>query len=465
MKRHFKSLVSIFLTLMLIISAVCIATTVTAVEEDTVTYQYMVPCSDPVVAFEGEVSYPENLSVNSITLGTQNDYNDYGDKIVFNVTNYSEPFDFSESAAVITVVFNVDGDYDKSAIETNLTEFISKDLIDSGNVDYIYKNVVNGEVVSSGYVNIDNPSESFTDPVTEPTTEEPVTEPETTAPVTEPETSAPTEPETTEPKPITEYTVIYNYNNGTEDTSVTRSYSTAEEMSAMDIANARIPKITNPYYKYNSVESATFKDDTTVEATLAQTEIKYTVTVNDEPYSSRPYLYVETIKSDKEVGFIVNGEVVAVGTEFKFFVTGDMDIRTDESEATTSEFASIFFNSLSVSEEKVMMELVATAKVDSDYERMGVAFATSEYNEDDVKEAVQQVVSGTARATNGVAVHNSSVGLANPSGQYQFIYAPYLSTSKVNPDLHLYFYAYVVKTDGTVIISNSETVTPYEAIA
>ena len=171
---------------------------------------------------------------------------------------------------------------------------------------------------------------------------------------------------------------------------------------------------------------------------------------------------IETIETEEEAGFIVNGKVVAVGTKFKFFVTGDMEIQTDPTKSKADEFASVFYNELSVSEENVMMELLATAKVDDDYERMGVAFATSEQDKDDIKAAVQEVTSGTARATNGIAVHNSSVGLANSSGQYQFIYAPYISTSKVTQDLNLYFYAYVVKSNGTIIVSDFEQITPYD---
>ncbi len=480
MKLHIKSLVSVFLTLLLIISAVCIATTATAIEGDTITYKYMISCDvaegDKVVGFEGYVTYPSALSVKSMQMITSGDVcGDNDGEIYFDGSNLGG-YDFTGGAALITVVFDVNGEYNKSDIKTTLAEFYTQEMaqhhVDADNLDYCYQNVVDDVVISSGYVSIDNPGQSYTDPTTAPATEAPTEEPTeapteaptqapTQAPTEEP-TEAPTEAPATEPA-VKDYTVIYYYNDGKEDTSLTRTYSTTQDMDAWDIAVACKPTITNPSYNYY-INDAEFKDSTTVEVQLYGNEKEYTVTLNDELYSERHYLDIETIETEEEVGFIVNGKVVAVGTKFKFFVTGDMEIQTDPTKSKADEFASVFYNELSVSEENVMMELLATAKVDDDYERMGVAFAASEQDKDDIKTAVQEVTSGTAKAANGIAVHNSSVDLANSSGQYQFIYAPYLATSKVTPDLTFYFYAYVVKSNGTIIVSDSEEVTPYDAM-
>lgn len=474
MKLHLKSLVSIILTLLLIISTVCIATSVTAVEGDTITYKYMISCDvaegDKVVGFEGNVTYPSALSVKSMQMITSGDFCGENNGVIdFDGSNLGG-YDFSGGAALITIEFNVNGEYNKSDIKTTVAEFYTQEMalrhISASNLDYFYQNVVDDVVISSGFVSLDNPGESYTDPTTAPATEAPTEEPTeapteapTQAPTEEP-TEAPTEASTTEPA-VNNYTVIYYYNNGKEDTSLTRTYSSAEEKGAWDLAYTCMPNIKNPSYNYY-INDAEFKDADTVEVQLDGEERDYTVTVNGEWYSNHHYLDIETIETEEEAGFIVNGKVVAVGTKFKFFVTGDMEIQTDPTKSKADEFASVFYNELSVSEENVMMELLATAKVDDDYERMGVAFATSEQDKDDIKAAVQEVTSGTARATNGIAVHNSAVGLANSSGQYQFIYAPYISTSKVTQDLNLYFYAYVVKSNGTIIVSDFEQITPYD---
>ena len=534
MKLRLRCLTSVFLTVLIIISAfLCVTSTAVAVDGDTITYEYVVTCDESVVAFDGELSYPDALSVESVVVydeGSQSYYANTGNKIVFNATNVSSPFVFKDGVAMITVQFRVSGDYDKKALETALSEFFSIELIDGGNISYRYANVIDGEVITSGIVDIDNPENNLTDPTTEstepttesettepttvsestePTTESETTEPttvsESTEPTTESETTQPTtvsestepttESETTQPttvsestepttesettEPVTEtttatdptnpkpeeitYTVTYNYNNGTEDTFLTRTYKTEEKISAEELAVACYPSIKNPYNDY-SVGDARFTGDTTVEVNLKATLKEYTITLNGDEYSVKHYMDVETITTDTESGFLIDSKVVAVGKTFKFFVTGDIDVVTRETEKTADEFASIIFNSLSVSGQKVLIQLVATAKVD-DYSRMGVAFTTSENVEDLVKEAVTEVESGTKKAENGIVVHNSEVGLANESGQYQFIYAPYIDVGKVEKTTKIYFYAYVVKPDGTVIVSPAARVNPYDAIA
>lgn len=476
MKTRFRSLISIVLCVLMVIAAFCAHSSVFAVVGDTITYKYLVNCSSAINAFDGEVRFPNTLSVNSVVVYSEESAAEYAvnnGKILFNATNVGTPFDFSNGEAMVTVEFTVNGEYNKNDIYTTLSEFYTTEVIYSGNIAYNYSNIVDDEVITSGHVDIDNPSESYTDPTdppTEPTSaEQPttseVTEPasETTAPTTVEETTAQeTTEEPTEPPVETTYSLIYYYNNGTEDTSLTRTFKTSQQMNAREIANAAYPSIRNPYYTY-SIESARFTDDTTIDVELEPTQKLYDVRLNDDDYSQRPYLYVETINTDEETAFKIGDNVVAVGTEFKFFVTGDMDIYTDDTVTATDEFASLTFNALSVSEEKVIMELLATAKVEN-YARMGVAFGTTAFDEADVVEAATQVTSGTGRGTNGVVIHNSSVQLQNSSGQYQFIYAPYLSTSKVTPNLNLYFRAYVVKNNGDVIVSDAESVTPYNAM-
>ena len=83
---------------------------------------------------------------------------------------------------------------------------------------------------------------------------------------------------------------------------------------------------------------------------------------------------------------------------------------------------------------------------------MGVAFALSEKTENEIKNAVQEVQTGTG-TSNKIAVHNSKVDWYNQSGQYQFRYAPYFSISKAK-DASIYFYTYVVDKNGSVKVSD-----------
>lgn len=96
--------------------------------------------------------------------------------------------------------------------------------------------------------------------------------------------------------------------------------------------------------------------------------------------------------------------------------------------------------------------MLASATTDG-FKRMGIAFASTERSSYDVSEAINAVTGTDTAVSNKIAVHNSLVDNPNVSGQYQFIYAPYVTVSKVNKDKSMYFYAFVVNTDGTVTIS------------
>ena len=129
----------------------------------------------------------------------------------------------------------------------------------------------------------------------------------------------------------------------------------------------------------------------------------------------------------------------------------DIDIITDEPTEKT-EYAYSNLNNVSVTDEKVELDMLATANVNGKYQRMGVAFALSEKTEDEIAAAVQNVTTGTG-TSNKIAVHNSTVDWYNQSGQYQFRYAPYFARDKAK-DATIYFYTYVVTDDG-IKVSNA----------
>ena len=44
--------------------------------------------------------------------------------------------------------------------------------------------------------------------------------------------------------------------------------------------------------------------------------------------------------------------------------------------------------------------------------------------------------------------------MPNVSGQYQFIYEPYYNTTALNKDMSIYYYTFLVKKDGTILVSS-----------
>lgn len=174
MKLRGKKLISIVMALALLITAVCTAGSASAAAGDTVIYKYLINCNDDINAFEGEVTYPETLSPSTISfIGDGGDYEavyaEKDGKIVFNATFADEsaesPYNFKNGAALVTVEFTASGDYDEKDIVTKLSEFYNTDIVNDGNISYKYTNTVNDEVVSSGYADIDNPDDSYINPV------------------------------------------------------------------------------------------------------------------------------------------------------------------------------------------------------------------------------------------------------------------------------------------------------------
>jgi hypothetical protein len=229
----------------------------------------------------------------------------------------------------------------------------------------------------------------------------------------------------------TEYTVVYSYTTEDGTQTLTKTVTTSET-DANAIANLAVPTITNATYSYALGECTL--DGTTVNATLDSTKKEYTVSVDGKEIGKYGYKDTATVE-------------LADGTEYTFFVTGDIDI---VSEADKEETA-LSLDSVTVTDEKVAMDFLATANVEN-FDRMGVVFATSEKSEDEIKTAVANVTTGTS-VSNGIAVHNSEVNAPNASGSYQFTYAPYVSRAKATSTL--YFYTFAVDTNGEVSISST----------
>lgn len=260
----------------------------------------------------------------------------------------------------------------------------------------------------------------------------------TESPTDPSETTEPTEPEPTEK----DFTVIYNYVTKDETTqeeverTLTKTVTADSDTDAETLANEKYPSIKNPYYSY-MLGQCEFdeNDDSIVIADLDATPIYYTVSLDGETvYDDCTY--------KQEVTVEING------ADYTFFVTGDVELTSDT--PTETEDAVISLDSVTITDEQITLELLATANSD-DFARMGVAFATSEKTQEELAAAVTAIETGTDVYDNSIVVHNSTVDSPNVSGQYQFIYAPYLS--KENAVTTLYFYTYVVDSQGNVSVS------------
>ena len=248
-----------------------------------------------------------------------------------------------------------------------------------------------------------------------------------------------------------DYTVTYNYNYDGEDLTVTKTV-TAEAANIEDAIKANAPKVDNSVSDY-AVGEIKKGEGNTYSVTLDATAKKYTVSLNGQPMDQEfAYMDKATVTSDKDAAFIIDGQVVGYGKSFTFFVVGDTDVTTDETK-TIEDFASISKTATIAADGKVTVELLASAVVEK-FDRMGVAFAKAEKTQAEIEAAVKAITSGTA-ASNKIAVHNSDVTEANESGQYQFIYAPYVTDGYSGK---LYFYTFAVDTDGNVLVSAASEV-------
>ncbi len=423
-----KKLTSLLLSALLICSAF-LGAAVTASAESVAVYSYVLTTPEPVNAFEGAVYYPSAaLSVKSVTVyNNAGFYSDKNGKVSFNVSDISKNFDFSQGLAVVTIEFNVNGSYNPADIYGNMIELYSVATISTGNIPFDYKNIIDGETISRGHKDIDVPANSYAD---------------------------------------TKYSVVYNYKENPDTNSSFTKTIWAHSSNALQIAqNAGVPYISNPYYKNYSINDAEFTSESVVTANLKWDEKKYTVTLDGVEKGSYSYLETAVVETENENDFFVNGNRVARGNEFSFFVTTNTAVTTDASAGDIIDSAVLLNNALyicdnpaSPADSLIKTELL-TSVTSNDFERMGVVFAISSRSENDIKSAINTVGEGS-QTVNRIHVHNSSVVTPNKSGQYQFIFAPYISASheKVTDELTLYYRSYVVNKSGNITLSEEKQV-------
>ena len=412
-----KRTLSVLSAMLIMLTAVCGCFAVSANAAGTMTYSFVVTTSEEVNAFEGKIFYPKDvLSVNTITFNGQK--NDKIGTVLFNDSNVSVPFDFVGGKTMITVVFNVNGDYNAADISTEISDFYSNATVATGNIPFEYANVIDGEVVSCGHTDIDTPANSYVNK---------------------------------------KYRITYNFMETPEAQSKTKYIKDvwSNLKNAKQIAELDMPKINNPYYTY-SLESANYSGYTTIYATMSNTAKQYSVYLDGTEQGEYAYLDMATVSTSEQKDFLINGVRVACGTSFSFYVTDDINITTEAPTGTISDTATLVNNALYVSDygqtaAKVKMELLASA-TSTNFKRMGVALATENRSDNDILAAINSVMTGTG-TSNQIVVHNSKVKNPNISGQYQFIYAPYVSVSKVSGNTQVFFRSFVENNDGEITLS------------
>ncbi len=238
----------------------------------------------------------------------------------------------------------------------------------------------------------------------------------------------------------TDYNVVYSYKTDEGIQTLTKKVTT-DKIDASEIASVNMPDIVNPYYTYSLGDCRV--EGSTVYAPMAETDKKYLVTVDGKQVGL--------------FGYKEKATVIVDGADYTFYVTGNVDLVS----GSPKKPAAISLDGMTITDEKVSMELLATANIEK-FSRMGVVFTVKDYSIEELRTAVLNVTEKT-NVYNGIVVHNSSVNQPNESGSYQFTYAPYVSKNKATKKLK--FYTFAVDNEGNVSISESAEVDLVNAVA
>lgn len=334
--------------------------------------------------------------------------------IKFNYSSSNNALDFTDGVALVSIVFT-GNPADASQINTTLYDFYDRDKsFSSENVTYRYKELVDGARVDGGLVAKGNEDV---------------------------------------------YDITYSYTlNGTASTY--RKVVTSASGDVDEVINSNAPKLKTPDYNY-TIGTSNANADNEISVNLNRTARKYTVSVEDytaDDSYTREVDYLKTTKltTTEDSIFMIGGQIVATGTEFTFFVGGNTEvIIMPNDDYNTDKFATISRLGYTVEQERIRIQLLATAKTD-DFKRIGIAYSTTkDLTKSEIEAAASEITVTDAKshaASNGVIIHNSTVDDYNVSGQYQFIFTPNMKIS-TGKDRTLWFYAFVVDDNGDVTVS------------
>lgn len=392
--------------------------------EETVVYSYLVTTEQKIAAFDGVITYPSNLSVTEkdvavYTGETKNEAivnADTEGAIKFNASLHKNNYDFNDGKALVTVTFTVNDEYDASDINTTLSEFYSvnsKAL--SQNISYRYEQQLDGATYDNGENTWSNTGEHV-------------------------------------------YIVNYNYLSSDDKENTRSVVKTTTETNPQTIAEENMPAFKAPDYTY-SIGGVTLGDDYVITVDMTRGDKTYPVYVEDENGKNTKlgdYKYLEkaTVTADENSVFMLNGHATAYGQSFTFYVGGQSQVTViPGDEEFTEDYATIDFPGHIVEDGKITMQFLATAKIDN-FKRLGVAFSNHELSADDIKADALEVtdIAQSKRGSKGCVIYNSQATKPNASGQYQFIFAPYMNVTAGNKDMTLYFYNFAVSSDNEVTI-------------
>jgi hypothetical protein len=392
----------------------------------TFEYSFVVKTPEKIAAFDAEVTFPTTLSVaddSCVTImgepksnfaGWCNTDHTNDGYIKFNYSSSNNALDYTDGVALVSIMFT-GNPADASQINTTLYDFYDRDKsFSSENVTYRYKELVDGARVDGGLVA--KGSEDV-------------------------------------------YDITYSYNlNGTASTY--RKVVTSASGDVDEVINSNAPKLKTPDYNY-TIGTSNANADNEISVNLNRAARKYTVSVEDytaDDSYTREVDYLKTTKltTTEDSIFMIGGQIVATGTEFTFFVGGNTEvIIMPNDDYNTDKFATISRLGYTVEQERIRIQLLATAKTD-DFKRIGIAYSTTkDLTKSEIEAAASEITVTDAKshaASNGVIIHNSTVDDYNVSGQYQFIFTPNMKIS-TGKDRTLWFYAFVVDDNGDVTVS------------
>ena len=161
----------IIFSLRIFTSVLCVCVLITnsfmfsfASEDEKVVYQYFITTNDEVCAYQGIVFFPQNvLSVSKVDFEDKEVvYYIRNGKILFNLTQDTDSFDYTEKKMLVSVEFDVLSEYSPNDIYTDLSQIYSMDQWENEeNTVFRYENIVNKTITKSGLKDLDNPQNSY----------------------------------------------------------------------------------------------------------------------------------------------------------------------------------------------------------------------------------------------------------------------------------------------------------------
>lgn len=161
-----KKLKAIIATVLMLTLVACTLPIALAAEEE-ITYSYMID-SDPVCGFGGKLTFNEaKLEFVSayIIRGANSQINHKKNYVKFAAGSSSDDLDLRGGRVLFSVVFKPKGDITREDITVAFDDFFDTEGFTNGkNIPFSYTETINGSKVGGGYIDLDDPKNSTTEP-------------------------------------------------------------------------------------------------------------------------------------------------------------------------------------------------------------------------------------------------------------------------------------------------------------